>query len=174
MDMEFTAETSYSLWLIPDRTTTKIIREIMTALARKYNAPEFSPHCTLLGHLKNEHKEGIVSLLDELKYPIIPFEVEIVDYSDYYWKTLFLQLKHAPELMKIYELFQSRLPERISYEFDPHISLMYKILPLATLKLQSQLIDAFSGGIFDSIALFRTGDMIKSWQKIYEKKLSTI
>lgn len=47
----------YSLWLMPREELYHKFANLIKKLAKKYNAPKFEPHITLLGQIFQSEKE---------------------------------------------------------------------------------------------------------------------
>ncbi len=172
--MSFGAQNRYSLWLLPSEEVRRELGLTIRTLSQLYRASVFPAHCTLLGHITDKERTKVIKWLDKLNQPRIPFAVTGIAYSDFIWKTLYLQLRQDGSLNDLFDNLQEYLKGAVSYAFNPHISLLYKRLPLKSLEQLSNRIAVPAEGMFYSIALFSTGDMIKSWRMIHEKKLGRI
>lgn len=117
----------YSICLIPQQEDKKYLDGIIVNLAKKYGAYPFIPHLTIYGGVvapEHEIKEAVDWSLVGIKP--LTIQVNKLDYSDIFSKTLFIEMKMNPTLQSIHQKLQERLKKYRDYLLKPHISLIYK------------------------------------------------
>ena len=99
-------------------------KSLISKLAKKYNAPTFEPHITLLGDVI---ESDFIKNSEQLARQIKPFKVKIdtVSFSDQYFKCVFALAEKVPELVKANEAAREMFNRRGDTEFMPHMSLLY-------------------------------------------------
>ena len=102
----------------------------MDELAEKYQAPKFEPHITVYGLVDSE-MSLIESIAKEITLNHNSFLVEKSEIlqSEELWKTVYVELKMNDQLELIHKNLRKHFEKIVKYEFNPHISLVYKILP---------------------------------------------
>jgi len=121
----------HAIWLTFSKNDRKYLKKIIDEISEKYHAPKFEPHITVYGLVDSK-----LSLIDNIAKEVTrdhnSFFVnksEILQ-SENVWKTVYIELKMNNQLEEIHKNIKKHF-ERISkYEFNPHISLIYKILPI--------------------------------------------
>ena len=157
----------FSIWLIPSDIDSDCISKSIQSLSKKYLAPIFKPHCTIISPITNLNKaQIIIEQLDQKEFQV---NVKKIDESDDIWKTVFLKLVNNSTLKKINGLFNQAFPQL--YQFDPHISLIYKKLDAKKRKSILTKLDMKKAFIIDKISIVRTSGSVESWETVYNKTL---
>ena len=162
-----------SIWLCPTHEDELYLQKIINKLSENYNIPIFLPHCTLLGGIKlNEFDlETIIDIsIDNIG--LIKIKSNGIDYTNIIWKTVFIKLVLDKKLKTLQEKFYKQIEPNIDYKFDPHISLMYKILPDNTKKEIINSLDLKNSFKMNKIAIVNTGQNVSEWEIILEKKIN--
>ena len=157
----------FSIWLIPSDIDSDCISKSIQSLSKKYFAPIFKPHCTIISPITNLNKAQII--IDQLDQKEFQVNVKKIDESDDIWKTVFLKLVNNSTLKKINGLFNQAFPQL--YQFDPHISLIYKKLDAKKRKSILTKLDMKKAFIIDKISIVRTSGSVESWETVYNKTL---
>jgi len=157
----------FSIWLIPSDIDSDCISKSIQSLSKKYLAPIFKPHCTIISPITNLNKAQII--IDQLDQKEFQVNVKKIDESDDIWKTVFLKLVNNSTLKKINGLFNQAFPQ--IYQFDPHISLIYKKLDAKKRKSILTKLDMKKAFIIDKISIVRTSGSVESWETVYNKTL---
>jgi len=157
----------FSIWLIPSDIDSDCISKSIQSLSKKYLAPIFKPHCTIISPITNLNKAQII--IDQLDQKEFQVNVKKIDESDDIWKTVFLKLVNNSTLKKINGLFNQAFPRL--YQFDPHISLIYKKLDAKKRKSILTKLDMKKAFIIDKISIVRTSGSVESWETVYNKTL---
>jgi 2'-5' RNA ligase len=121
----------HAIWLTFSKNDRDHLKKIIDEISEKYNAPKFEPHITVYGLVDSE-----ISLIDSIAKEITQncdsFFVqksEILQ-SEELWKTVYIELKTNNHLESIHNNLKKHFEKISKYEFKPHISLIYKILPV--------------------------------------------
>ena len=154
----------YSVWAEPITKDAKYLLQIICKLGKKYHAPMFYPHITVYDGIRSESaaKTAIKSCTDIRKFTINTMNME---FSDDLWKTIFINVEKNQKLKQIHNVIKKNIPNS-KYEFNPHISLIYK--KLADSKKQ-KIIDSLTlkrKFTFDKIAIIASYKNVEKWQVI--------
>ena len=157
----------FSIWLIPSHLDGVLISRSIQSLSKKYLAPIFKPHCTIFSPITDLNKAKII--INQLDQKIFQVDVQGIDESDDIWKTVFLKLVNNSTLKKINALFSQAFPE--IYQFDPHISLIYKKLDAKKRKSIISKLDMKKSFAIDKISIVCTLGSVENWETVYSKTL---
>ncbi len=121
----------HAIWLTFSKNDRDYLKKIMDELAEKHHAPKFEPHITVYGLVESE-MSLIESIAKEATLNCNSFLVEKSEIlqSEELWKTVYVELKMNNQLELIYKNLKRHFEKIVKYEFNPHISLIYKILPI--------------------------------------------
>ena len=115
---------TFGIWLSLSKKDNQVLDLIIQDLSNQLvDGNIFIPHLSITA-AKLTFDEG-VELIDKYTEGFEPLEVEMeeVSYSENRSKTLFIQIKPSEHLNKLKSAFGNHLGD---FEFNPHISLMYK------------------------------------------------
>ncbi|HIA99465.1 MAG TPA: hypothetical protein EYO30_05690 [Gemmatimonadetes bacterium] len=159
---------NYSIWLLPSETDKLYLSQTIQPLGKKYDAPVFDPHCTLFSPITDP--ESAKTIIDQLNFK--PFEVTMsgLNQSDNIWKTLFIELENNAQMTILNQLFSQTID--FEYDFQPHISLIYKELNMNTKKTVIEKLIVKNSYRMGSIAIVDTSGPVEDWKIVYEVKLS--
>ena len=101
-------------------------------LARRCDAPVFEPHVTIYvgADRADAAKNALGDATRECK--LIWLKPLVMDQSDEFIKTLFVQFDMNAELSKMNGIIREAANDSSQYELKPHLSLLYKNLAVAT------------------------------------------
>ncbi len=158
-----------SIWLIPAPEDAQYLQAIINNLAATYQAPVFSPHCTLYSPTDLPVAE-LKQILERSAEDTISFVVdkEKINHMENIWKTVFIELIRSPELEQLQQAVISQFPEGQPYEFLPHISLIYKKMTAAQQDEIIRNLAVRNSYKMDRIIAMKTGPDVKHWEKIAE------
>ena len=157
----------FSIWLVPSDIDVDFINKTIHSLSKKYLAPTFMPHCTIFSPIIDINKaQDTIEQFDQKKFQI---NVENIGESDDIWKTVFLKLVNNSTLKKMNSLFNQAFPH--IYQFDPHISLIYKKLDAKKRKSILSKLDMKKSFVIDKISIVNTSGLVESWETVYSKRL---
>lgn len=115
-----------AFWLTPAAGAREFFESVISQLGQHYDAPRFEPHVTLCGG--DLAPERALEILRNLSIrEAIELEVEGIEFTDKYTKTLFVQFKATPHI----EALSNELKKAAEsdYQLNPHLSLLYKEMP---------------------------------------------
>ena len=121
-----------SYWLIPTASDAEILEEIIDLLAIRFHAPRFPPHLTLFAG-PTSPQDNPRKLLNDLSLALVPKKLSLIgaDATRLYTMSFFLRCRPEAQLLQLHEhIRQNSSPSQ--YRIDPHISLLYADLPIAT------------------------------------------
>ena len=164
---------SFSAWLIPEEKHSWQFQELINRLAQENDSPPFVPHCTLVGKIMLDPK----FLFDEIKIicsetkPIRLSVSELMSEKTLF-KSLFIQLIKDKFIVDFQKKIANFFIKRGPYHFDPHLSLMYKIV-------SSEKQKKITAGIllpdhinFNRISIVNTGGIVDEWDSVFNQKIS--
>ena len=166
-------------WLIPSEPAHSFFQRIINDLARRYDAPVFEPHVTI--HVGADRADAAKNALADAarECKLIGLTPLGIDQSDEFVKTLFVQFPMSAELRKINGIIRQAANDSSQYELNPHLSLLYKNLPVATRReLAASINVPFSEVTFDAIKAVRcvsptkSGADVESWRVVAAACLS--
>jgi len=161
----------FAVWLLFD---DDCISQIIKNLSERYDSPAFVPHITIYGLVNTNKKTIEKAILDSIK-TINSFTVEknTISCSDNIWKTIFIEIKLSDYLKKINKKLTEHLMQYNKYEFDPHISLIYKKM---NLNEKQKLVNNLNVGMkfkINRICIQQFSENIEEWKIIQEYQLKS-
>jgi 2'-5' RNA ligase len=171
-------QTVIAYWLIPSEPAHSFFQRIINDLARRCDAPVFEPHVTI--HVGADQADAAAKALEKAasQCELVKQTPLIIDQSDEFIKTLFVQFAMTAELRKINDIIRHAANDSSQYELKPHLSLLYKNLPAATRsELAASITLPFSEIPFDSLHAIRcvsptqTGADVEAWELISSRIL---
>ena len=158
-----------SIWLIPAREDAQYIQVIIDNLSINYQAPVFSPHCTLYSPI-DLPKAEVKKILERSAKYMKSFYVKNIMISDTedLWKTIFIELLRSSELEQLQQEVISQFQVEQPYKFSPHISLLYKEIPDKIKEDIIRNLQVKNSFKMDKIAAVRTGPNVDNWETVVE------
>ena len=121
----------HAIWLTFSKSDREYLKNIIDKISEKYHAPKFEPHITVYGLMNSEisqiDKIAKESILNQNSFLVKKSEIL---QSEELWKTIFIELKINQQLESVHKNLKKHFEKILKYEFNPHISLIYKILPI--------------------------------------------
>lgn len=162
-------------WLLPSSPDREFLREIIERLAARYEAPVFAPHLTLAIGADSATEARRVLL--GITAGAIALQTTGIDFSANFTRTLFLRFDSNPILE---HLRNSLGMERVDDQpFDPHLSLLYKTLPVERQALLAASIKIPTPTVtFDEMQVVRcrlpvaTSADVMSWDVVASRPLA--
>ncbi len=116
----------YALWLRPENEAHERFQALIAILSRRYHAPLFEPHITLLGGITGTDAE-VTAKTARLAVEIEPFEVQLttMDYRDEYYRCLYVKAVPTNTLREAHHLARRWFEPASGDEYLPHLSLLY-------------------------------------------------
>ncbi len=158
-----------SIWLTPADEDADYLQNIINKLASVYRAPVFSPHMTLLSLVDLNPKE-LQSVLTNVAQEITPLFVTMsgLNHTNNIWKTVFIELEEAPELIALQQRVVTQLSTAPPYEYLPHLSLIYKEMSTAQREDIIRNLTVMNSYKMDKITAMRTGTDVEKWEQVVE------
>ena len=163
----------YSIWVTPANIDSQYLSQIIQELSNTFNTCKFQPHCTLWSRIDLPLK-NLIPVVKSSYQGIAPFTVKVkkIDCAQSYDKTLFIQLHDHISLSQLQQGIQNSLGDAFHYQFDPHISLLYKDDMSENKKLNiAGSISIKSKFKIENIVINETGNQIEKWKVVYKQKL---
>ncbi|HEY4680377.1 MAG TPA: hydrolase [Nitrosarchaeum sp.] len=162
----------HAIWLTFSKNDRDYLKKIIDEISEKYNAPKFEPHITVYGLIDSEMR-----LIDSIAKEVIlncnSFLIkksEILQ-SDELWKTVYIELKMNNQLELIHKNLKKHFEKISKYEFKPHISLIYKILPIEEkIKIINEL-DIKSEFMIKKLVVQKFFPEVEKWKIVKEYNL---
>jgi 2'-5' RNA ligase len=161
---------NFSVWLIPAQKDFEYFGSVINKMAREQGVPAFRPHVTIfVGQIDSLKKiEQILKTSANFPKPL-SLQANGLDVTEAKFKTLFITLGNNEQLATLSsEIGKSALKN--DYQFKPHLSLLYKDMPLNEKKALQKKIDLKVSTItFDKIELIREDDpdIVSKWIPIF-------
>ena len=153
------------LWLLPAEPARKFFRLVIARLAAEYDAPIFQPHLTL--------GPGSPAMPERVFREPIRLHGCGVYFATQFTKTLFVRFAPTPELKELRKSLG--MPARA---FDPHLSLLYKNLPMEQkTRLAASITLPFPAVTFDTVQVVHcpsptaTRADVESWRVLASQRL---
>lgn len=121
----------YAIWYEPTGVIYDELKTLIFDLAKKYDAPTFQPHITLLPGGSGLGRDDVVIKLQKIIKITEPFttEFESYGYLDEYFKCLFVKVKQTKSIMSFAHRIQQEFNNKSNPEFTPHLSILYGKFP---------------------------------------------
>ena len=159
----------YSLWLMPAGATEQKFSQLISQLAQRYSSPTFLPHVTLIGSIEAQEEE-ILTKAQELASLLHPYPLQLtnVDYTDFYYRALFVRVEASAEVLSAYQQARKLFPSAQKTDYMPHLSLLYGDFSVETKKEIIQKIGDHFTDTFEAtiLYLYLTEGAVSDWQKI--------
>lgn len=165
-----------AFWLMPAPSEREFFRSVVHQLAGEYDAPVFEPHLTLAAGDFDE--ERALHCLGEISIAPIALQVHAIRFSDAFTKTVFVQFYPLTAASELSARILQRTGNKGGYQFDPHLSLIYKALPDEQKKTIAAAVHIpFTEVKFDSVRVI-TGPShtssaadVEAWRTIAERPI---
>ena len=163
----------YAIWLTFSKNDREYLKKIIDTISENYQAPKFEPHITVYGLVDSEESflDKIVQKMALNCNSFLVTRSEILQ-SDELWKTVYIELKMNNQLELINNNLRKYLKKISKYEFNSHISLIYKILSIKEkVKIISGL-DIKNEFVIDKLVIQKFFPNIEKWQIVKEYNLA--
>ncbi len=163
----------FSVWLIPEEKHFGQFQELINRLAQENNSPTFVPHCTLVGKIVLDpifSFAKIKTICNETKP--ISLSVSKLMSEKTLFKSLFIQIIKDKFVVDFQKKIANIFIKREPYHFDPHLSLMYKIVSDVKQKKITAGISLPDHINFDRISIVNTGETVDNWDSVFNQKIS--
>lgn len=174
-------QSKFSLWVTPKKDSDLYIKlqGLIADLGRRFQAPIFETHITLLGDIQAT-SEDIITQVNELATKISPYKVtlDFIDYTDNLYQSLVIRILASKEVIDANKKARDMFNRHEGTLYVPHISIIYKTaMDNETKKsLIKEIGDQFKGAEFlvDSIVISEQTESgrIEDWKIAGEVKLN--
>ncbi len=168
----------FAVWLIPAPSDRRWLSKVIQDYAAEYSTPVFEPHVTLYsGEVQSsENLQAIVSESIALAPPIT-LEVMGLNYTADFFKTGFIAFASVERLSQLSCAIRDRLSAPKEYLLDPHLSLIYKDIPIEQKRLAMlRFIVSVQTITFDTVKVVRPGSEgwsdVAHWTEQYRYSLA--
>jgi 2'-5' RNA ligase len=170
--------TAIAYWLIPAEPERSFFENIIIDLARRYDTPAFEPHMTI--HVESNGEDiAEEAIAKAASYcGLIQAKVLRTNHSGEFIKTLFVQFAVSTKLRRVNEIIRNAAQDSSEYQFKPHLSLLYKKVPMPVRRqLANSISLPFSEVYFDSIKAVhctsptRNRADVEAWRVVATKPL---
>jgi 2'-5' RNA ligase len=148
--------TGIAYWLVPAEPAQSFFERTIVDLARRYRSPVFDPHVTV--HVGPDRAGFVDQLISQAASGCEPVRLEVLEvrHSGEFTKTLFVQFALNAKLRQLNETIRTAAQDPSDYQLKPHLSLLYKKMPiLARRQLADSITVPFSEVFFDLIRAVR-------------------
>ena len=160
----------WSIWLEPCKTDRIRLQKLIKDVYAHFNSPVFDPHITLFGRVDIDPSLAFPSLIEIVSgHRQIELGTIDIQRGKSPWKTLFIQFKKSDAIEYLQHKIDQEMAQYHSYEFDPHLSLVYGDLDIN--KLEFDHISFPETITFSSVVLMETPDDINEWKLILQADL---
>lgn len=165
-------------WLIPAEPARSYFVSAIHDLAAKFDAPAFEPHLTIYATTLAD--ENPAEILERVTAGFAAAHLMIagINYSDEFTKTLFVQFQPCAAVTRLSADFRQASIVKEEHEVNPHVSLIYKILPAETkAALANSVTVPFPEVRFDaakaviSPANIQSREDVEAWRVVANQKL---
>ena len=173
------ADEIITFWLLPAAPADRFFAQLVEDLAARADAPVFEPHVTLsAGKIDEATALQVLPQLQQ-QYGPLELEVERIDSSEKLTKTLFVQFRPSEPASALSLAIAKAVGGGNDYEFNPHLSLLYKEMPLRDkAALADTVVLPFSSVTFDRVkvvamtAPITSGEQVEAWRSLGDGKLT--
>jgi 2'-5' RNA ligase len=163
-------------WLVPADPARELLREIIGILAKQFDAPRFEPHLTIFA--TPGAGKSPKHALKQIQAKSIRLRLRGIGFSSQFTKTLFVRLTSNQAFERLVIDLRRATNSRGKASINPHVSLLYKKIPVPIGKeLASTIKLPFDEIIFDSINAMRcasptkTRADVEAWRVITTRSL---
>lgn len=162
----------FAIWFTFEKNDEMYLSNIIEKLGKKHDAPIFLPHITAYGLVdaKLDELRRIVS--ESIRGEIIfGVEKKAIAHSDDFWKTIFIEINDNEHLVRINKRLKKSLKIFSSYEFKPHVSLIYKKM---SSKQRQKIIESFdikNSFVINGMCIQEFSEDISKWKIVSEYEL---
>jgi hypothetical protein len=168
-----------SYWLVPAEPDKSRCSEIITALAKRFDAPIFEPHVTIYsGPFGASDDVAEVIESTALAFSEFTLRTECLAHSAQFTKTVFVQFFPDARLEALSERLKVRSRDRADYQLNPHLSLIYAPLPSAVREQLVRDLSLLPLMRFDELKVIKTGGPtqtrsdVEAWRVLASRKLA--
>jgi 2'-5' RNA ligase len=163
----------HAIWLTFSKSDRDYLKNVIDVISEKYDAPKFEPHITVYGLIDSKLSliDDVVNEVAQNSNSFLVKKSEILQ-SEILWKAVYIELEMNQKLELVHKNLKKHFEKILKYEFNPHVSLIYKILPTEEkIKIINEL-DIEKEFIVNKIAIQEFFPNIEKWKIIKEYELN--
>lgn len=156
----------FAVWLTPAPSDRRWISKVIQDFAAEYNAPIFEPHVTVYSGVYGP-EEGLENVVTEATASLSPFTLQVtgLNYTKEFLKTGFIVFAPNDRLIQLSKDIRDLLQTSMEYTLDPHLSLIYKDIPLDQKRTAMlRFIVSIATVTFDTVKVMTPSD--KGWDDV--------
>lgn len=176
--MESRMALEHSFWLVPAEPLRTRLHAVISNLAKKFDAVEFEPHVTIWCGVSDDPGSQKVAAALVDRFSAIELTPATVGYTEEYTKTLFIELEQLAAVRRMFEAIGELSATPSAYVLNPHLSLMYKAMPLGMLQEISETLELPDGTYrFDRLRVIETEipltrpGQVRNWRTVFDNAL---
>jgi Cyclic phosphodiesterase-like protein len=126
----------FAVWLTPAPSDRRWLSKVIQDYAAEYDTPVFEPHLTFYSGMV-QPGENLQSIVGDCLVNPSPITLEIMglNYSENFFRTGFITFALSDRLLQLSHAIRDRLSAPKEYVLEPHLSLMYKDIPIEQKRL---------------------------------------
>ena len=120
-----------AIWLVPRQPDCAILQTLIADLAGRFSSPEFIPHMTIFSCRRSLLQEELaITAALARSCPPLTLRTNGLAFRDRLTQALFVRLRSDNKLDWLRGSMQNKLRQTSSHDFEPHVSLLYQLLPV--------------------------------------------
>ena len=120
-----------AIWLVPRQPDCAILQTLIADLAGRFSSPEFIPHMTIFSCRRSLLQEELaITAALARSCPPLTLRTNGLAFRDRLTQALFVRLRSDHKLDWLRGSLQNKLRQTSSHDFEPHVSLLYQLLPV--------------------------------------------
>jgi Cyclic phosphodiesterase-like protein len=156
----------FAVWLTPAPSDRRWISKVIQDFAAEYSAPIFEPHLTVYSGVYGP-EEGLEPIVTKATASLSPLTLQVtgLNYTKEFLKTGFIVFATSDRLIQLSKDIRDRLQMPMDYTLEPHLSLIYKDIPLDQKRMAMlRFIVSIATVTFDTVTVMTPSD--KGWDDV--------
>lgn len=157
-----------SVFLTPAADDFGYAGRLVRQLSERFGTPCFEPHLTLCSGSVDD-MDPLIKIVAEMAGELPPLSLRIkgIGCSDDYFRTLFVAFEPDSLLAGLHERLGEIIRRREGALFRPHLSLLYREMPLAEKETLARSLQPDRNVIrFDGVKVVAPGNVVAGWRDI--------
>jgi hypothetical protein len=126
----------FAVWLTPAPSDRRWLSKVIQDYAAEYDTPVFEPHLTLYsGMVQTDYNLQTIVADSLISSSPITLEIMGLNYSENFFRTGFITFALSDRLLQLSHILRDHLSAPQEYVLEPHLSLMYKDIPIEQKRL---------------------------------------
>ncbi|MGB8701072.1 MAG: hypothetical protein WCD18_16795 [Thermosynechococcaceae cyanobacterium] len=172
--MDSVAVSEFAVWLTPVPSDRRWLSKVIQDYASAYDTPVFEPHVTVYSGTSGPEDNLNAIVTQATDGLLLPIQLDVVGlgYTHHFFKSGFIAFATCDRLSQLSHRIRQSLSISKDYEIDPHLSLVYKDIPLEQKRLAMlRIVVSVQHISFDTVKVVvpsQQGWMdIPGWTEIY-------